>query len=131
MTVNMQEFVNGVAEKYPKELLQNRLTVEGNIIAIIFKEPSIYNDFGSDISQDVIDISTRLSNVDITAADNKLSVNGTDVALSGSDYVTVTASNNSVNVSLNAEKIQDGGSAEGHEKLATKGYVDEQMGELT
>ena len=40
MTVNMQEFVNGVAEKYPKELLQNRLTVEGNIIAIIFKEPS-------------------------------------------------------------------------------------------
>lgn len=54
MTVNMQEFVNGVAEKYPKELLQNRLTVEGNIIAIIFKEPSIYNDLGSDISQDVM-----------------------------------------------------------------------------
>lgn len=100
----------------------------------------------ADVSQDVInistyvheivdasieDISTRLSNVGITAADNKLSVNGKDVALSGSDYVTVTAADNSVNVSLNAEKIQDGGSAEGHEKLATKGYVDEQMGELT
>ena len=85
----------------------------------------------ADVSQDVIDISARLSNVGITAADNKLSVNGKDVALSGSDYVTVTAADNSVNVSLNAEKIQDGGSAEGHEKLATKGYVDEQMGELT
>ena len=100
----------------------------------------------ADVSQDVInistyvhetvdasieDISTRLSNVGITAADNKLSVNGKDVALSGSDYVTVTAADNSVNVSLNAEKIQDAGSAEGHEKLATKGYVDEQMGELT
>ena len=100
----------------------------------------------TDVSQDVInistyvhetvdasieDISTRLSNVGITAADNKLSVNGKDVALTGSDYVTVTAADNSVNVSLNAEKIQDAGSAEGHEKLATKGYVDEQMGELT
>ena len=100
----------------------------------------------ADVSQDVInistyvhetvdasieDISTRLSNVGITAADNKLSVNGKEVTLSGSDYVTVTAANNSVNVSLNAEKIQNGGSADGHEKLATKGYVEEQMGELT
>lgn len=84
----------------------------------------------ADVSQDVIDISTRLSNVGITAAVNKLSVNGKDVALSGSDYVTVTAANNSVNVSLNAEKIQDGGSAVGHEKLATKGYVDEQISVL-
>ena len=99
----------------------------------------------ADVSQDVInistyvhetvdasieDISTRLSNVGITAADNKLSVNGKDVTLSGSDYVTVTAADNSVNVSLNAEKIQDGGSAEGHEKLATKGYVDEQISVL-
>ena len=71
----------------------------------------------ADVSQDVINISTyvhetvdasienistRLSNVGITAADNKLSVNGKDVALSGSDYVTVTAADNSVNVSLNA-----------------------------
>lgn len=100
----------------------------------------------ADVSQDVInistyvhetidasieDISTRLSNVGITAADNKLSVNGKDVTLSGSDYVTVTAADNSVNVSLNAEKIQDAGTSDGHEKLATKGYVDEQMGELT
>ena len=100
----------------------------------------------ADVSQDVInistyvhetvdasieDISTRLSNVGITATDNKLSVNGKDVTLSGSDYVTVTAADNSVNVSLNAEKIQDAGTSDGHEKLATKGYVDEQMGELT
>ena len=99
----------------------------------------------ADVSQDVInistyvhntvdtsinDISTRLSNVGITAADNKLSVNGKDVSLSGSDYVNVTAADNSVNVSLNAEKIQDGGSGTGHEKLATKGYVDEQIAVL-
>ena len=99
----------------------------------------------ADVSQDVIDISTyvhgtvdtsitdistRLSNVGITAADNKLTVNGKDVSLSGSDYVTVTAADNSVNVSLNAEKIQDGGSADGHEKLATKGYVDDQIAVL-
>ena len=99
----------------------------------------------ADVSQDVInistyvhetvdasieDISTRLSNVGITAADNKLSVNGKDVTLSGSDYVTVTAADNSVNVSLNADKIQDGGSADGHEKLATKGYVDDQIAVL-
>ena len=96
----------------------------------------------ADVSQDVIDISTyvhetvdasiedistRLSEVGITAADNKLTVNGKYVTLSGSDYVTVTAADNSVNVSLNADKIQDGGSADGHEKLATKGYVDDQI----
>ena len=99
----------------------------------------------ADVSQDVIDISTyvhetvdasiedistRLSEVGITAADNKLTVNGKDVSLSGSDYVTVTAADNSVNVSLNADKIQDGGSADGHEKLATKGYVDDQIAVL-
>ncbi len=97
----------------------------------------------ADVSQDVIDISTyvhetvdtsinnistRLSNIGITAADNKLTVNGKDISLSRSDYVTVTAANNSVNVSLIAEKIQDGNSGvAGHEKLATKGYVDNQM----
>ena len=100
----------------------------------------------ADVSQDVIDISTyvhetvdtsidnistRLSNIGITAAGNKLTVNGNDVELSGINYVTVTADNDKVDVSLNAEKIQDGGTSEGHEKLATKGYVDEQMGELT
>lgn len=80
----------------------------------------------ADVSQDVIDISTyvhgtvdtsitdistRLSNIGITVANNKLTVNGKDVALSGSNYITVTADNDKVDVSLNADKIQDGGTA--------------------
>ena len=105
------------------DVSQHAIDNDASIVALKTKDAEIDGSIG--------DISTRLSNVGITAADNKLTVNGKDVALTGSDYVTVTAADNSVNVSLNAEKIQDGGGAEGHEKLATKGYVDEQMGELT
>ena len=80
------------------ELLQKVNTIDGSI--------AILEEHIADVSQDVIDISTyvhetvdasisnistRLSNVGITATDNKLSVNGKDVALSGSNYVTVTA----------------------------------------
>lgn len=119
-------------------LLQRVNTIDGSIANL---EERI-----ADVSQDVIDISTyvhttvdasiadistRLSNVGITAANNKLTVNGKDVSLNGNNYVTVTAANNIVDVSLDADKIQDGGSADGHEKLATKGYVDTQMGQLT
>lgn len=84
----------------------------------------------TEIDASIDNISTRLSNIGITAANNKLTVNGKDVALSGSNYITVTAADNSVNVSLNAAKIQDGGSADGHENLATKGYVDDQIAVL-
>lgn len=34
----MAEFITGVLEKYPKELLKGRITVEGNVIACIMKD---------------------------------------------------------------------------------------------
>ena len=35
---NIGKFISGVEEKYPKELLENRLTVEGNVIGVLFQD---------------------------------------------------------------------------------------------
>lgn len=37
-------FVKGVKEKYPKELLDNRITIEGNVIACIWKDPLLIDE---------------------------------------------------------------------------------------
>ena len=44
MSINKQQFIAGVAEKYPEELLEFRVNLEANIIACIFKEPDILSE---------------------------------------------------------------------------------------
>ena len=41
---NIGKFIAGVEEKYPKELLENRLTVEGNVIGVIFQDPLLIDE---------------------------------------------------------------------------------------
>ena len=40
----MDNFIAGIKEKYPKELLTNRLTVEGNVIGCLFQDPLLIDD---------------------------------------------------------------------------------------
>ena len=37
-------FVEGVPEKYPEQLLDGRLSIEGNVLACLFSEPTLYDD---------------------------------------------------------------------------------------
>lgn len=39
----MSKFISG-AEKYPKELLDGRLTIEGNVIGVIFQDPLLIDE---------------------------------------------------------------------------------------
>lgn len=80
-----------------------------------------------EIDSSISDISSRLASVAITAADGNISVNGSSINVESGKYVNVTATNNTLTVGLADSSIQDGGSSEGHDKLATKGYVDEQV----
>lgn len=41
----MSEFIAGVTEKYPKELLDGRLGVEGNTVFSFWKDPVLFNDY--------------------------------------------------------------------------------------
>ena len=49
--INSNNFIVGVTDKYPEELLNGRLTIEGNLVALLFKDPSLYDDIGSDINE--------------------------------------------------------------------------------
>ena len=44
MSINKQQFVAGVTQKYPAELLEFRINIEANIIACIFKDPDILSE---------------------------------------------------------------------------------------
>lgn len=41
----MSEFLSGVTEKYPKELLEGRLGVEGNTVFSFWKDPNLYKEY--------------------------------------------------------------------------------------
>ena len=41
----MADFLSGVKEKYPKELLEGRLGVEGNCVFSFWKDPNLYNEY--------------------------------------------------------------------------------------
>lgn len=41
----MSVFISGVTEKYPKELLEGRLGVEGNCVFSFWKDPNLYNEY--------------------------------------------------------------------------------------
>ena len=40
----MDKFISGITEKYPIELLEGRLTVEGNVIGCLYKDPLLIDD---------------------------------------------------------------------------------------
>jgi hypothetical protein len=40
----VKDFLSGVEDKYDNRLLKNRLTVEGNVIAIIYSDPLIIDE---------------------------------------------------------------------------------------
>ena len=68
---------------------------------------------------DYIDVYTAGAGISISSSDN----NAISVETAG--YITVDSSTN--NVVIDSELIQDYGTATGHDKLATKGYVDNQI----
>ena len=40
-------FLKGIEEKYPKELLENRPIIEGQVVGVLWKQPDLYDDFDS------------------------------------------------------------------------------------
>lgn len=69
---------------------------------------------------DYIDVYTEGDGISIDSS-NEISVNT-------SGYITIDSSSNVV---IDADLIQDYGTATGHDKLATKGYVDNQIGGIS
>ena len=45
-----EQFVTGVTEQYPEELLENRLTIEGNLLAALYADITLYDDICSNIN---------------------------------------------------------------------------------
>ena len=98
-------------------------TVNASIDALHAKDIEIDGSIG--------DISTRLSKVAITAADNSIGVNDTSIALAGDDYVSLTATNGTVTAGIKDSALVKGtGTGSDDVSLATKGYVDEQISVL-
>lgn len=48
----IEQFVAGVVDQYPQELLENRLTVEGNLIACLYADITLYDDIKSTVSSE-------------------------------------------------------------------------------
>ena len=48
----IEQFVTGVTEQYPEELLENRLTIEGNLIACLYADVTMYDDIKSTVSSE-------------------------------------------------------------------------------
>ena len=44
MAINKQQFISGITDIYPEELLEFRINIEANIIACIFKDPDLISD---------------------------------------------------------------------------------------
>lgn len=83
-----------------------------------------------EIDASISDISSRLSNVAITAADNSIGVNNTSIALAGDNYVSLTAVDGIVTASIKDSALTKGSVHATDVSLATKGYVDDQIAAL-
>lgn len=44
MSINKQQFISGITDRYPAEILEFRVNIEANIIACIFKNPDLLGD---------------------------------------------------------------------------------------
>lgn len=62
--------------------------------------------------------------IDVYTAGNGISIDSSVISVNTAGYITIDSSN----VVIDSTLIQDAGSATGHNKLATKGYVDSQIG---
>lgn len=71
---------------------------------------------------DYIDVYTAGDGINIISSDNNA------ISVNTDGYITVDSSNNVV---IDTDLIQDAGTATGHDKLATKGYVDSQIGGIS
>lgn len=48
--IDQKCFIDGVVDKYPEELLDGRVTTEGNLIACLFEDPTLYDDIKQQIN---------------------------------------------------------------------------------
>lgn len=66
--------------------------------------------------------------IDVYTAGNGITVDSSNaISVNTSGYITIDSSN----VVIDSDLIQDAGTATGHDKLATKGYVDSQIGGIS
>ena len=42
--LKIEKFIAGITEKYPKEVLEGRLTVEGNVIGVLYQDPLLIDE---------------------------------------------------------------------------------------
>ena len=42
--LKIEKFIVGITEKYPKEVLEGRLTVEGNVIGVLYQDPLLIDE---------------------------------------------------------------------------------------
>ena len=42
--IKIEKFIAGITEKYPKEVLEGRLTVEGNVIGVLYQDPLLIDE---------------------------------------------------------------------------------------
>ena len=42
--INIAEYISGVKEKYPAQLLKNRIETEGNVVSCFFKDMLLLDD---------------------------------------------------------------------------------------
>ena len=83
------------------------------------------------VDSSITDLSTRISEIAITAADNSIYVNGTSIAVEGDNYIDFTTAGNKASVAMKDSALVKGtGTGASDVSLATKGYVDEQVAVL-
>ena len=49
--INISEFITGVKEKYPAQLLKGRIEYEGNVISCFFKDMLLLDDTTFDLGK--------------------------------------------------------------------------------
>lgn len=98
-------------------------TVDASIDALQAKD--------EEIDSSITNLSTRISEIAITAADNSIYVNGTSIGVEGDNYISFTTAGNKASVAIKENALVKGtGTGVSDVSLATKGYVDEQIAVL-
>ena len=49
--INRDVFITGTVDKIPEELLENRITIEGNLCGLLLRDLLRYDDIGMDITK--------------------------------------------------------------------------------
>ena len=82
------------------------------------------------VDSSISDLSTRISEIAITASDNSIYVNGTSIAVEGDSYVNLTTAGNKLSAAIKDSALTKGSVHTTDVSLATKGYVDDQIAVL-